>query len=378
MTRIAFISTGLGLGGAEKMLLKLVPGLRALSFDPCVVSLRDVGPIGQQLRSQDVPVLAVDLPSVRSPIAMTMVVRRLRAWRPQVVQGWMYHGNVAAWASLPWLACRPPLVFGVRQSLFSLEHERPNTRLAIRWGARVSHRADAIVYNSSTARRQHEEIGYAAKRAIVLPNGFDTEEFVPDENARIAVRRELGFDDNAPLVGLIARWHPMKDHATFLRAAAHVAAEVPSVRFLMAGTDVTANNPGLRALVDETGTGARVALLGPREDIPRLNAALDVACLSSAYGDAFPNVLGEAMSCAVPCVSTDVGDTADILGDTGVIVARGNDGEFAAAVLRLLREGPDARSNRGVAARTRVIERYSLKSVTTRYADLFRSLIVCV
>jgi len=357
------------------MLLKLVPGLRELGFDPCVVSLRDVGPVGQQLRSRDVPVLAVDLPSVRSPVAMTRVVRRLRAWRPQRVHGWMYHGNVAAWASLHWLTSRPRLVFGVRQSLFSLEHERANTRMAIRWGARVSHCADAIVYNSSTARRQHEEIGYAAKRAIVLPNGFDTEKLVPDEKARISVRRELGLDENVPLVGLIARWHPMKDHATFLRAAARVAAEIPSVRFLIAGTDVTANNPRLRALVNETGTAALVALLGPRDDIPRLNAALDVACLSSAYGDAFPNVLGEAMSCAVPCVSTDVGDTADILGDTGMIVTRGDDVEFAAAVLRLLREDGEAHRNRGVAARSRVIERYSIKSVTARYADLFWSLV---
>jgi glycosyltransferase involved in cell wall biosynthesis len=231
-----------------------------------------------------------------------------------------------------------------------------------------------IVCCSNHARDRYAAHGFEPGKMTVIPNGFDTDVFRPDPPARWAIRRELSIDPAAPVIGLVARYDPLKDHETFLRAAALLAARQPEVRFLLCGDRVDRGNTALSNRVDELGLAPRCHLLGPKRDVARIYAALDVAT-SSSISEAFPLVLGEAMACGVPCVATDVGDSALIVGPAGRIVPPRNPDALAAAWAELLDLGAAARAGLGAAGRARVRELFDLDSVTRRYEALYEDLL---
>ena len=234
-----------------------------------------------------------------------------------------------------------------------------------------------MIYNSYRSARQHEDAGYARyarSRTLVIPNGFDSRRFKPSTRSSRSVRAELGIGDQEVVIGLFGRYHPIKDHRTFLRAAAQLTADQRGVRFVLAGRRVDKANPELAALCHRYGLTEVVVLLGERDDMPRLTAAMDIACCSSR-GEAFPNVLGEAMAAGVPCVSTDVGDARAILGETGTIVTPGDPAALANAWRGLIRIGNTERKRLGMAARRRVMERFDLLGISAQYRRLYEELL---
>ena len=300
------------------------------------------------------------------------VAAHLRRLRPDVVHCWMYHANlVGGGAAL--LAGRPPVIWSIRQTNLDLASIRRRTRLIARAGAWLSSAVpQRILYNAETSRRVHQEFGYRrAPGDLVVPNGFDTERFRPDPAARASVRQELGVDDATTLVGLVARFDPQKDHSTFIAAAGLVRAAGSDIRFVLSGRGVDAGNDVLAGWIRAAGIGDRVALLGQRPDTARLNAAFDIACLSS-MGEGFPNVVGEAMACAVPCAVTDVGAAADLVGDTGRVVPHSNPQALAGAILALAAMGPVARRALGRRARGRIEEHFGLRVMVDSYQKLWR------
>ena len=370
--RVVFMITGLNTGGAEMMLLKLCSRLDRRRFAPSVISLSDKGIIGPRIEALGIPVYALGMRPSRPSLTGLLRLRKvIGALRPNLIQGWMYHGNLAA--SL--VAGRGAVIWGIRQSFYGLDKERVLTRWVIRLGALMSRYPRAIAYNSRTSASQHEAFGFDASRTRIIPNGFDTEVFCPDEDARLKMRQEFGLSDSAVLIGLIGRYHPMKDHRNFLNAAALLCRESSDVHFLLAGCEVNAANPALSTMIEELGLSNRVLLLGERKDTPQLNAALDIASSASAWGEGFANVVGEAMSCGVPCVVTNVGDSAWIVGDTGKVVPPCDPIVLASAWKSLMMLGRDGRQALGIRARQRVIEKFSLESVVKQYEDLYESLI---
>jgi len=207
----------------------------------------------------------------------------------------------------------------------------------------------------------------------VIPNGIDEQRFHPDTEARKSIREELGLSGDSVLVGMFARYSPMKDHETFLHAAALLHWKYPGVRFVLAGEGIAADNQPLSRLVGENGLQEVTYLLGPRRDIQRLTAALDFACLSS-WSESFPNVLVEAMACAVPCVASDVGDSSFIVGEAGRIVPPCNPPALAEAMGALVCMSAAERTVLGRRARERVLERFTLQKTIRAYEDLYREL----
>jgi glycosyltransferase involved in cell wall biosynthesis len=230
-----------------------------------------------------------------------------------------------------------------------------------------------IVLCSEHARRLYGVRGFAAEKMHVIPNGFDTTRFRPDAAARADLRRELGVEPHAPVVGLVARYDPFKDHAGFCRAAARVAKARPDARFVMCGRGVDHANRALHSLIAELGIADRCHLLGPRNDVPRVLAALDVLA-SSSVSEAFPLAVGEAMACGVPCVATDVGDSALMLGQSGTIVPPGDAAALAQALNQVLGLSGDERARLGEIGRRRVREMFDLDAVTRRYEALYETL----
>jgi len=231
----------------------------------------------------------------------------------------------------------------------------------------------AIVVNSEAGRRQYERHGYSPRRWQLISNGFDLKVLRPDPAARNAVRDALRVRADAPLIGLVARFDPLKDHGTFLRAAGVLARTDSAVHFVLIGNGVVPGNALLDRLVRQEGLAGRLHMLGERRDIPWLTAALDISSLSS-YAEGFPNVIGEAMACGVPCVVTDVGDCRVIVGETGVVVPPRDPHALAEGWRTLLRMDREARSRLGEAARQRIERHFSLRHIVNEYEQLYLSL----
>jgi glycosyltransferase involved in cell wall biosynthesis len=376
--RVTHVITGLELGGAEMMLYKLLGAIDHERFDPTVISLSTFGPLAQRIAGLGIPVSALGMspglsiahPPVR-PLAR--LARRLSARRPQVVHTWMYHADLLGGA-LARASSDAKVIWGVRGSLDAQLSKRSSLLTARACALSSRWLPDRIVSCSQRLAEIHVEFGYDPTRMLVIPNGFDLSLLAPDEALRMRTRERLGATEGELLVGNVGRYHPQKDHRAFVRAAGEIARERPDVRFVLCGPGVDRANGELMGWIAQAGIAGRCELLGPVEDPRGVLNALDVLVCSSAFGEGFPNVLGEAMACGVTCVTTDVGDAATIVGDTGRVVAARDWRALADAVLAVLSLSGDERRALGEQARTRVRRNYALERVVGRFEALYLEL----
>lgn len=365
--RVTHVITGLETGGAEMMLLKLVQN-SVQSFEHTVVSLSGLGALGPLIQQAGSTVVPINL---KLPFnGVSNLLRKVHLSKPDVLQGWMYHGNLAA--TFAHLTERAALSWSIRCSYIGGTKEKWLTRGVAKFSARLSNRPATIIYNATRSRMEHAAHGYADGRAVVIPNGFDIDRFRPSAALRASMRKKWRLGADAVAVGVLARVHPMKDHVTLLRAAAKATQRNSSIVFIVAGRGV----PDLRHAMPDlvAGLEPHLRLLPEEEDTPGFMNGLDIFALSSAWGEAFPNVLGEAMACAIPCVATDVGDSAEIVADAGRIVGPQAPEALAHAILELAAAGPDARRAMGSRARARIAANFALDGVAERYARVWLDL----
>lgn len=409
---VLHVITGLRTGGAERMLCQLLSAMDREHWEPVVISLTDGSEPEARLREMGITVHCLGMRAGRlpGPAVLRKLIRIAKKIRPDLIQGWMYHGNLAAQfvsrfghkgmrfggvGQAPGRKgiSRVPVIWSIHHSIGSLAKEKKMTIFMIRLGARLSRLPARIVYASYVSAGQHRALGYRADKEIVIPYGVDTEHYTPSPGIRTAVRKELGIHPDDLVIGSVARYHPMKDHENFLRAAALLIrskdkltgrdakkdrdepvgeAQPGGLRFLLAGRDVDAQNPVLKSLIAELGIGEWVILLGERGDPQRLLSACTIFTVSSSHGEALPMVLLEAMSCGVPCVTTDVGDAGRLVGDTGRVVSVRDPGALAGAWTDLILMGEERRNSLGVAARARIVEQHTLSASASAYAALYR------
>ncbi|MCL6620893.1 MAG: glycosyltransferase [Syntrophobacterales bacterium] len=369
---VVHLITSLAVGGAQMHLYKTVTRFDPRLIRSTVVSLVPPGPVGGLLQEAGLPVHHLGMAKGRPhPAGLARLVALLRRLRPQVLQTYLYHADLLGLLAGR-LAGVPRIFWNLRQSVMEFGRYRRTTAWTVRLSARLSRRVDLILVNSWAGADYHRRLGYDPERMLVVPNGFDLERFRPDPGAYREVRRDLGLAPDHLLVGMFARLDPQKDHATFLAAAARVAAAVPQVSFLLAGTGLTPEQPQVEALVRESALPpGRLFLLGERRDIPRLAAALDVFVLSSAFGEGCANAVGEAMAAGVPCVVTRVGDSPRLVGDTGLTVPPRNPEALARAVTRLLTLEAPQRRLLGEAARSRIARHFALNTIVARLTWLY-------
>jgi len=353
--KILHIISGLGVGGAETMLAQLAPRLQQRGFVQRVVSLRGDGPRAQDLQKQGIAVEAFQLsPGWRAAPALLRIVTLIHLFRPQVIQGWMYHGDlVAALAHrlAPGYKERR-LFWGIRAS--NMDDKRYGHLL--RWSARLSQWPDLVVANSAAGASHHLRMGYRPRRLEVIPNGVDVDRFRPNPDARDRLRAELAIPADACVAIHVARVDPMKDHAIGMAALG----QLPNVFGLFVGE-------GTETLP----LPANARGLGRRADVADLYSTADMILSTSAFGEGFSNALIEGMSSGLLPIASDVGDARAIVGDTGAIVAPGD----LTALVHAIREPADmphdARRMRGVAARNRICDLYSLDRAVDRFAAFY-------
>ena len=370
MIRIVHVISDLDTGGAEMMLAKLVGAMDRARFSSTVISLTDIGQLGEQIESSGVAVHALGMKRGRPDIfALPRLIRLFRMLKPTIVQSWLYHADLLSTMAVKFLGL-PILVWNVRCSDMDLKRYSPLTRWVQRVLAQWSATPAAVIVNSEAGKQLHEQVGYRPRRWDVIPNGFNTKRFHPDSSVRLSLWKEWQVPEDAVIVALVARVDPMKDHAAFLEAAQQVAKVRGNVHFFLVGKDTETLAPAVAA----KGLTDRVRILGYRSAIECLLPGVDVLCLSSAFGEGSPNVLGEAMACGVPCVSTDVGDARSIIGNTGLVVPVRDPASLAHAIIDLIDRGPAAREHLGRAARARIETEYSLARIVDRYTALYSDL----
>ena len=374
MLHVLHVITGLEVGGAEMTLARLVAGLDRSRFRNTVVSLGPDGALAPDIAAAGASVHSLGMTrGLGSALAgIRKLCRLLRATQPDIVQTWLYHADFVGLMAARLAGVRP-VVWNLRCADMDLGRYAATTRLLVRLLARLSPAPAAVIVNSEAGRRWHERLGYRPRRWAVIPNGFDANRFRPDAASRVAFRRGLGIADDAPVIGTVARFDPMKDPATFLRAAAIVGGTHAGAHFVMIGRGLDAGNPDLAADVQAAGLGSRLHLLGERRDVAALLPGLDVFALTS-FSEGFPNVLGEAMACGLACVATGVGDARALLGDCGRIVPRADSGAMAAAWAGLVAAGPEARAALGARARARVQAEFTPAAAVAAYERLYAEL----
>jgi glycosyltransferase involved in cell wall biosynthesis len=373
--KIVYAIVGLTTGGAEIMLYRILYKINRERFSPSVVCLMDRGTLADRIEALGIPVytLGMKTAGVPTPNVIWKLVNIIREIKPDLIQGWMYHGNLAAQFASLFVGQQIPVFWTIQGTVYSLKLEKKMTAAIIKLSAYLSRFTTTVIHVSQVGKIQHEALGYDKKNGCVIFNTVDTSLFVPSEAARADIRAELGLPENAFLIGLVCRYHPMKDHANFLQAAAHLLQEYPDIHFALVGTGVVKENESLYQTIEQLGISHRTHLLGERSDMPRITAALDIASSASAYGEGCPLIVGEAMSCGVPCTVTDVGDSGLIVGNTGWVVPPKNPEALAKAWQESIELGAEGREALGKAARTRVIECFSLDSVVASYERLYES-----
>jgi glycosyltransferase involved in cell wall biosynthesis len=373
--RILHVITGLAMGGAEIMLYKLLQ-LHRDQFDCQVISLTGEGPVATKIQALGIPVRTLEMSrSFPGPFAVSRLAKWMRAAQPDLIQTWMYHADLVGGLAA-WLAGGLPLVWGIHNTTLDANLTKTRTRLVVTMNARLSHwLPEQIISCSEKARELHIRKGYDRNKFTVIPNGFDLRDFKSDPDARVWLRSSLQLPPKTQMIGHVARFDPQKDYPNLLAAAAILRKTEPNVHFVLCGDGLSQDNDVLMDWVRSHQLQDRVHLLGRREDIARVMAAFDVGTLTSAYGEAFPNVVGEMMACEVPCVVTDVGDSDLMVGDTGKVVPPRTPTALAGAWAEFLHMPEPQRHEYGQAARDRIRKHFAIEEIAHRYANVYRSLL---
>ena len=355
------------------MLFKLLAAADRDEFQYSVISLTHGGAVAERITDLGIPVENLGMrPGSPNPLGMLRLYRILRREKPDVLQTWLYHSDLLGLIAGR-LARVPATTWNIRCSTTDDRYITGLSGQVVRLLAWLSAKPDTIIVNSEAGRKIHEGLGYRPRRWDVIPNGFDLDRFRPDVKARTEICNKLGIPSDVPLIGLMARFDPLKDHTTFLRAAAKLLASTPDTHFVLVGAGVDGDNPELTGVIDALGISASVHLLGERPDAAKITAAFDIATCSST-GEGFPNIIGEAMACGVPVVTTDVGDARLIVGDTGIVVAVSNPDALAKGWQSVLDKKSDGIAEMGKRARARISELYDINGIAERYAAIYRGL----
>jgi glycosyltransferase involved in cell wall biosynthesis len=371
--KIVHIIPVLERGGAEHVLCRLIENRPSPEYEHEVICLRNKGPLAERLEKRGVKVQAVGLKSfIALPGAFLRLVKMLRKAKPDLVQTWMYHADLFGGLAAR-LSGSPPVIWSIRQSNFPPGGMRLFTRLAAWLSARLSNRLpDLIVANSVTGKNFHSGLGYDSEKIVVVPNGIDVDKFQPDPEAREEIRNELELDDSALFVGMFGRFHPQKDHQTFIRAALRLSKKQTNIHFLLCGRNVNENNKTLKKWIKQASLQKKIHLLGERSDMPSLHAALDLAVSSSSFAEGTSNTILEAMACAVPCVVTDIGDNPRLVDDRFVVPPE-NPNRLAETMEDILALPKSERDKIGKKNRKTIEENFSLAEMVGRFHELYRT-----
>ena len=366
--KISFLIRDLNYGGAQRQLVTLVKALDKQGFNITVLCFYPGGPLEKNLEDTQVKVISLEKRGRWDLFSFFWhLVHCLKDIQPDVLHGYLSESNLLAIFVKPFFPSIR-IIWGVRVSDVDLIYSDWLSRLNFQWECFFSRFADLIIVNSKAGRDYHLAHGFPADKMVVIPNGIDSERFKPDVEARVKVRSEWGISDDTLLIGIVGRLAPMKDYPTFLKAAALLCKDRQDVRFVCVGSGLEVYTQELYQLTTQLDISEKVIWAGSRADMPAIYNAFDILCSSSAYGEGFANVIGEAMACGVPCVVTDVGDSAWIVENMGVVVPPQNPEALVAGWRSLIEQQQYKSSNLKLNTRSRIISIFNCNKLLQNVA----------
>ena len=370
--KVMFLIRSLGQGGAERQLVNLAHGLRKIGHDVMVVTFYSGECLESELSAEGIPVWTLGKRGRWDILRPVMKLLRLvQENQPTILYSYLSTANLLGLVPKAWFPSLK-LVWGIRASNVDFKCYDWFAKLSFQCECLLSKVADLIIINSHAVRDYHLAHGFPETKMIVIHNGIDTDRFNHDEEAGRRVRKEWGIEDQEILIGHVGRLDPMKDHPTFLRAAKLLAEKRKDIRFVCVGEGASGYREKLSSIADDLGLANRVIWAGPRRDMPDVYNALDVAVSSSRWGEGLPNVIVEAMACGVLCVVTDVGDSAFLVGDSGIVVQAGDPTLLAQGLVAALNSVHSKDSNR---LRERVINNFNMPSCVDQSQRTLASLL---
>ncbi|PGM73301.1 glycoside hydrolase [Bacillus cereus] len=374
---VVHIITGLSTGGAEMMLYKLLKNMDKEQFQPIVISLTNKGSLGEKIEGLGIKVWCCNLDrGFNATYRFSKLISLLYKFKPDIIQGWMYHGNLISQLLKPFFP-KTKIVWNIRGSHYDLKQEKKTTAAIIYLCAKMSIFPSKIINNSSLSAIKHEELlGYKKSKRIIIPNGFDTDMYKPSCITKEILKNEYNLSTDTITIAIIGRYHPVKGHDVFIKAVKQVI-EIKrecKFKFIFIGRDVDSKNKVLVKMIKAANIEKYCLLLGERNDIQELLKEINVI-VSASHSEGFSNVIGEAMSCGIPCIATDVGDSKWIISETGFIVPPNDPQSLAEGLLKILDLPLDERQKLGIKARERIVQNFSIEIVVKKYETLYRALI---
>ena len=366
--KILHIISSLSTGGAESVLSQFATHPISLKDKQRIVTLGELGKIGEKLKAQNIKVDALNIEPNKlfSWRKLKRLAEIIEIYKPDIILTWMYHSNLLG-GIIAKLKTKAPIVWTIHIDISDTSWIKLRTRLIIKLCALVSKLIPSkIIFVSEKSVASHTNVGFAKDNIVVIQNGFDSKIFSPNLAARNDLRKELNLKPSAKLVGFFARFDLEKDHKTFIQSANILQEEYPGVHFVLCGRDVDHKNHDLARLIDRNKMRDFFHLLGERDDMPRLYAGLDIYSISS-ISEGFPLSVGEAMATAVPCVVTDVGDTGFLVGNTGIIITSQNPRLLAKGWATYLSKNSVELTEIGARARSRIIKHFGIDNMVSRY-----------
>ncbi len=363
MIRIVHIITGLGSGGAENMLYKLLKYSNQDQYHHEVISLMDKGIYGDKIEELGIKVHCLNLN--RKNIVSSLLRARRVVDGFDIVDTWLYHADFFGFIVAK-IMSRKKLVWNIRHSNLDKNANKWLTLRIVRVNTYLSRYVDVITYNSYKAKENHLQIGYTGKRTSVIPNGFELDRFRFSPSERDSIRNELGLTDEKVII-TVGRWDVQKDYYTLMAALHILQKKHANFKMVMVGENLDWDNKELVDLIKKSDLESKIFLLGRRVDIPALLSAADIY-VSSSLGESFSNSIGEAMACELSCVVTDVGHSKIIVGDTGVVIEAGDYGDLSDMLLKHVEADGVVRCK---AARERIALRYDIRSTVGRFEKIW-------
>ncbi len=371
--KIIHIITSLNIGGAEQVLKQFLLSAPDAQRNTLVISLKNLGKIGEELQHYGFEVVALNMRSFLSfPVGIVRLYRIIRQYRPDIVQTWLYHADLIGGIAAK-MAGIKNIVWGIHT--VELRKKAYLTEVIRKLLAWLSYMIPSkIVCVAEASRKKHIALGYDPSKIVVIGNGFELEQLQSSPQQRSELRATVGFNDWDVVIGTLGRLSQVKGQDVFVRSAGMIAQEYSNVRFLMVGRELETTNKIVMEWINATGFADRFVLMGERRDVSVVLSAMDIFCLPSR-SEAFPLVLGEAMAMGLPCVSTDVGDAGVLLGDTGILVQKDDYEALTAGLKQMLDMSQDERTELGERARLRVESEFTLEQMRKKFEAVYAELL---
>lgn len=374
--KIVFLIRSLNYGGAERQLITLASGLKKMGHEVIVVVFYRGGELEEDLKEMNVKFYCLDklgrwdiFPFIKR------LIQLLKLEKPDILHSYLDVPNLLSVMFKPFFPDNTKIIWGVRASNTDLDHYDWLTRLTFHMNCCFSRFADLIIVNSNAGHAYHLAHGYSGDKMIIVQNGINTAKFFPSYEARLQLRAEWGISEKEILIGLVARLDPMKDHLNFLKASTILLRERKDIRIICIGDGPMDYRQKLYGLSIKLKLEKRLLWVEGRKDMNAVYNAIDIICSSSSWGEGFPNVIGEAMACGVPCVATDAGDSAFIVSAKGIVVPPQNPQALANGLMQMLQNFKKNQYTLRKQVRFRITSQFSHESLVLKTAATFKNLL---